>query len=111
VIRTPLLVVLACIVLSCGHAQRAATVPELDPRRDRIAELEARIAAAHEQLATGAAAGACADVCRLADEICRASEDICRLAAELGDDSWARGRCDEGTASCQQARERCTSCR
>lgn len=58
-----------------------------------------------------AAAPACEDVCDLAEYVCAAKDDICRLAGELGDDAWARGKCDFARASCCESRERCRTCK
>jgi hypothetical protein len=49
----------------------------------------------------------CADVCNLADAICDNAESICSIAAELGDDPWAAGKCDNAKASCKESRQRC----
>jgi hypothetical protein len=53
---------------------------------------------------------ACRDVCTLADYICQAADDICRIAAELGDDEWARRKCANAKASCAEGRQRCSDC-
>jgi hypothetical protein len=53
---------------------------------------------------------ACVQACDLAQYICRAQQDICRIAAELGDDDWARGKCWTAKASCQEAKRRCADC-
>lgn len=52
----------------------------------------------------------CTNVCDLAQYICRAQEDICRIAGELGDDDWARGKCNDAKASCAEAKRRCAEC-
>jgi hypothetical protein len=53
---------------------------------------------------------ACGDVCNLADAICDNAESICAIAAELGGDPWANGKCDNAKASCKEARKRCCDC-
>jgi hypothetical protein len=52
----------------------------------------------------------CGDVCSLADAICDNAESICAIAAELRDDPWAKGKCDNAKASCEEARQRCCAC-
>jgi hypothetical protein len=52
----------------------------------------------------------CTDVCDLADAICDNAESICGIAGELGDDAWARDKCDSAKASCREAQERCCRC-
>lgn len=52
----------------------------------------------------------CGDVCNLSDAICDNAESICSIAAELGDDPWAKGKCDNAKASCKEARQRCCDC-
>ena len=52
----------------------------------------------------------CADVCELGSAICDNAEDICGIAAELGDDAWAKDKCDSAKASCREAQERCCAC-
>lgn len=52
----------------------------------------------------------CTDVCTLKDDICDNAESICRIADELGDDAWAKGRCDSAKASCKQATDKCCGC-
>lgn len=54
--------------------------------------------------------GACGDVCSLGDAICDNAESICGIADELGDDPWAREKCDSAKASCREAQERCCRC-
>lgn len=52
----------------------------------------------------------CADVCELGSAICENAEDICAIATELGDDAWAKDKCDSAKASCREAQERCCQC-
>jgi hypothetical protein len=52
----------------------------------------------------------CTDVCELGTAICDNAEDICAIAAELGDDAWARDKCDSAKASCREAQEGCCEC-
>ena len=52
----------------------------------------------------------CADVCELGGAICENAEDICAIATELGDDAWAKDKCDSAKASCREAQERCCQC-
>ena len=53
----------------------------------------------------------CTDVCSLKDDICDNAEEICRIADRLGDDEWARGKCNSAKASCKEATEKCCGCR
>ncbi len=52
----------------------------------------------------------CADVCTLKDDICDNAASICRIAGELGDDDWARDKCNKAKASCKEATEKCCTC-
>jgi hypothetical protein len=52
----------------------------------------------------------CSDTCTLADSICDNANDICKIAAELGDDAYAKGKCASGQASCKAAHDRCCGC-
>ncbi|MCB9560898.1 MAG: hypothetical protein H6708_10870 [Kofleriaceae bacterium] len=52
----------------------------------------------------------CGDVCDLADAICDNAESICSIAGELGDDAWAKDKCDSAKASCREAKQRCCAC-
>lgn len=52
----------------------------------------------------------CKAQCTLGDSICTNAKRICEIAAELGDDSYANGKCTSGKASCDAARERCCGC-
>jgi hypothetical protein len=53
----------------------------------------------------------CTEVCTLKDDICDNAESICRIADQLGDDAWARGKCNSAKASCKEATEKCCGCR
>jgi hypothetical protein len=53
---------------------------------------------------------ACGDVCDLGDAICDNAESICGIADDLGNDAWAREKCDSAKASCREAQERCCRC-
>lgn len=53
---------------------------------------------------------ACTDVCSLRDDICDHAAAICRIADDLGDDAWARKRCNSAKTSCKQATEKCCDC-
>jgi hypothetical protein len=53
----------------------------------------------------------CKDVCNLAEHICANKDDICRIADDLPGDTWAEGKCKTAKASCNEARERCNSCK
>ncbi len=107
-IRVLMTVAIVYLASCAGRGSPAATLPDLDPRRTRILELEEAMKITHEQMRGGGEV--CADVCRLADEICRAHDDICRLAAEVPDDAWSRGRCEQAATSCRDARGRCDAC-
>ena len=52
----------------------------------------------------------CIDVCGLKDEICDHAASICRIADQLGDDSWAQGKCRSAKASCKEATDKCCGC-
>lgn len=52
----------------------------------------------------------CTDVCTLRDDICDNAASICRIADQLGDDEWARGKCNSAKASCKEATEKCCDC-
>ena len=52
----------------------------------------------------------CTDVCTLKDDICDHAASICRIANDLGDDDWARGKCNSAKASCKEATEKCCGC-
>jgi len=52
----------------------------------------------------------CSDVCELGDAICDNAESICAIAADLGNDPWAKEKCDSAKASCREAKERCCAC-
>lgn len=52
----------------------------------------------------------CTDVCTLKDDICDNAASICRIADNLGDDAWARGKCNSAKASCKEATEKCCGC-
>ncbi len=53
---------------------------------------------------------ACDDVCDMGDAICDNAESICSIATELGDDPWAKEKCDSAKASCKEAKKRCCEC-
>lgn len=52
----------------------------------------------------------CTDVCTLKDDICDNAESICRIAGQLGDDAWARDKCNSAKASCKEATDKCCGC-
>lgn len=52
----------------------------------------------------------CTDVCSLRDDICDNAATICGIADKLGDDEWARGKCNSAKASCKEATEKCCDC-
>jgi len=52
----------------------------------------------------------CVDVCEIGGAICDNAEDICAIADELGNDTWAKEKCDSAKASCREAQERCCEC-
>ena len=125
---------LAIGVVACGGAQRSEGP---DPRDNEITALWTQIRdwrreaglqvepdatavlAMRRMSVTGAARAcvrppepraACDDVCDLADAICDNAESICQIASELGDDAWAREKCDSAKASCGEAQQRCCTC-
>jgi hypothetical protein len=53
---------------------------------------------------------ACDDVCDLSDAICGNADSICGIASELGEDPWAKDKCDSAKASCKEAKQRCCEC-
>jgi hypothetical protein len=58
-----------------------------------------------------AATPTCTDSCKLKDSICTNAGKICQLAADLGgNDAYANGKCNTGSASCEAAKKRCCSC-
>lgn len=52
----------------------------------------------------------CQDVCSLANAICENAGRICRIADDLGNDPWARDKCNSAKASCREAKKRCCKC-
>ncbi|HET6610933.1 MAG TPA: hypothetical protein VFG83_03055 [Kofleriaceae bacterium] len=52
----------------------------------------------------------CQDVCNLKDAICANAARICDIAAKLGGDPWADGKCASSKASCKESRARCCEC-
>ncbi|MEZ4360381.1 MAG: hypothetical protein R3B48_09385 [Kofleriaceae bacterium] len=72
--------------------------------RQRAPHVERTCPAGHTVPAT------CGDICNLAEAICDNAESICSIAAELGDDPWATGKCDNAKASCKEAQQRCCDC-
>lgn len=52
----------------------------------------------------------CKAQCTLGESICTNAKRICEIAAELGNDSYANGKCTSGKASCDAARGRCCGC-
>ena len=121
----------ALFALSCAGVEPSAYVNR-DIRRNEVLMLDGKIMDYRKQLGLQPrpsswliqqmhggpvvqppprrAGTACADACDLADYICHAQEDICRIADELGDDDWARAKCDSAKASCTEAKKRCTDC-
>ncbi len=55
-------------------------------------------------------AGACNDICGIAEHICENAEAICRIADELENDRWADEKCASAKASCKEAKESCCDC-
>lgn len=52
----------------------------------------------------------CRDSCKLADSICTSAGKICTIAADMGNDTWANGKCVDGKTSCDRAKARCCGC-
>ncbi|MBK9031371.1 MAG: hypothetical protein IPL61_08540 [Myxococcales bacterium] len=125
------------LVACAGRAQPPVAWSELQAKRNEITALATQIrqwrhegglgvepddatvlAMAYTTAATAARACVlpappvtrCADVCELGSAICENAEDICAIAAELGDDAWAKDKCDSAKASCREAQERCCTC-
>lgn len=61
--------------------------------------------------AAGPRSAECRDVCDLARYICDAKDQICRIAGDMGDDVWARHKCEKAKASCREAKKSCRDCR
>lgn len=82
----------------------------VDPNPTVVFAMSRETATAADQTCPYQIPNACGDVCNLADAICDNAESICAIADELGDDPWARGKCDNAKASCREARQRCCEC-
>jgi hypothetical protein len=52
----------------------------------------------------------CSQTCTLSDSICGNAKRICQLADQLGNDSWANGKCDDAKQTCADATKRCCEC-
>jgi hypothetical protein len=128
----------ALALAACGSPRPQAPAPAYasrDIRKDEILMLDGKIldhrralglaprpdpailARAHDEPvvappppAPAASGNRCLEACELAGYICKAQEDICRLADELGEDAWARAKCDAAKASCAEAKKRCLDC-
>jgi hypothetical protein len=122
---------------ACGGPKPSRNPAELTARRNEITALWAQIrdwrreggmdvepdegaVMAMKRMSVSTAARACAlpasprkacgDVCDLGDAICDNAESICGIADDLGNDPWARDKCDSAKASCREAQERCCRC-
>jgi len=84
---------------------------DVEPERDAVVALRGRsVRAAAAVCSSTQPRGACMDVCDLADAICDNAESICSIASQLGDDPWAKDKCDNAKASCREAKQRCCTC-
>ena len=127
---------LAAVIAACAGnpPATAPTVLQVDPRKDEITErwseirlwrVEMKLAA--DPLLIQPYYGAipelrqcrderepttevCQDTCSLKDAICDNAEKICRIANDLGNDSWAEGKCESAKASCKEATTKCCEC-
>jgi hypothetical protein len=129
--------IVTALLVSCGGATTARPMAESQARRQEITALWAQIrdwrreagmgvepddsaVMAMSRMSVSSAAQACqlppspragcTDVCGLGDAICDNAESICSIADELGNDAWAREKCDSAKASCREAQERCCRC-
>lgn len=129
--------IVAGVAACAGRAQPSIAWTELQAKRNEITALSTQIrqwrheaglgvepddatviamarttaaSAARVCLRSQPLADRCTDVCELGDAICENAEDICAIADELGDDAWARDKCDSAKASCREAQERCCGC-
>lgn len=82
----------------------------VDPSPNTVFAMSRQSASAADQTCPHRVPDACGDVCNLAEAICDNAESICAIAAELGDDPWARGKCTSAKASCREARQQCCNC-
>lgn len=77
------------------------------PRAPRVMPKQASMCFARNQDKRGER---CTEVCQLAGNICSNAGRICHLADQLGNDQWARDRCDGASESCTRANRRCCEC-
>lgn len=125
------------VVAACGGRAPMPSTSEQQARRHEITTLwaqirdwrreggmevepdDARVIAMSRMSVTSAARACalpaapkrgCGDVCDLGDAICDNAESICGIADDLGNDAWAREKCDSAKASCREAQERCCRC-
>lgn len=130
-------VALASLIGCRGPVQPEPAWPELQGKRNEITALSTQIRAwrheggmevepdddavmAMQRTSATAAARACVlpapphagcvDICEIGGAICDNAEDICAIAGELGNDAWAKEKCDSAKASCHEAQERCCEC-
>lgn len=85
---------------------------EVEPDDDRVIAMTRTSAAnaARACVLPGPPQTRCVDICDLGGAICDNAEDICAIADELGNDAWAKEKCDSAKASCREAQERCCTC-
>jgi hypothetical protein len=53
----------------------------------------------------------CSNSCTFKQSICDNATKICELAKQLPGDAWATDKCNAGNASCNEATQRCCTCR
>jgi hypothetical protein len=84
---------------------------DVEPERDAVLSMKDRsVRAAAAVCPATQPPPVCVDICDLADAICDNAESICDIAAQLGDDPWAKDKCDNAKASCREAKQRCCTC-
>jgi len=132
---TRLAIFVLVLMTACAGQQPRSQYVERDIRRDEILMLDGKIMDYRRELGLEPRPSAwliqmhrsgptvaslpeeedkgnvCTTVCDLAEYICGAQQDICRIAGDLGDDEWARAKCDSAKASCAEAKKRCVECR
>jgi hypothetical protein len=84
---------------------------DVEPERDSVLAMKSRsVRAAAAVCPATQPPPVCVDICDLADAICDNAESICDIAGQLGDDPWAKDKCDNAKASCREAKQRCCTC-
>jgi len=105
--RTDLRAEIAALWTQIRDWRREARM-DVEPERDSVLAMRGRPVSGARVCSSSAPV--CLDVCDLADAICDNAERICDIASQLGDDPWAKDKCDSAKASCTESRERCCTC-